>query len=193
MFAIWVAIVDRSRHTLTHRLFQIVTKIVWLDPDLDRLKQVWCRVGAFSASFIDNTAAEFTNISIGDPVVGFVEPTSSKIYDSANLAWWRKATYKEWETVSYTTAVQPDEYEYRRKPIARLPLLAGKPFRGYCPSDRFTTTTLARTTIPKDRWVLRNHEFGTPDNSRLGYTNPDQYDFSNFRTPFTRVGIKFFY
>ena len=96
----------------------------------------------------------------GDPVVGFVDPTSSKIYDIANLAWWRKATNKERRTISYPTAIQPGEYEYR--PIDRTPLLDGPPYRDFRPNDTLTTTTIARSTITRGRFVLQSTSLGHP-------------------------------
>ena len=81
---------------------------------------IFVRVTAFASRALFASSADM--ISIGDPLVGFLEPSSGETAN-AQLVSWRKASFDEWRFTSANT-MPPSPWNFSSDIIFMIPQLS---------------------------------------------------------------------
>ena len=81
---------------------------------------IFVRVTAFASRALFASSADM--ISIGDPLVGFLEPSSGETAN-AQLVSWRKASFEEWRFTSANT-MPPSPWNFSSDIIFMIPQLS---------------------------------------------------------------------
>ena len=119
---------------------------------------VFCRVQAFSSQAAPSSGTSF--LRVGEPVVGFIEPTNRKAH-SAQLTSWDRTTPEFWRLSS--PASFPIRFDLNSNAIYRLPQLSAHGFSYLRPPKcnvlRFETPVPASAGAPPA-------EVASPDRSK---------------------------
>ena len=112
--------------TFTGALLQIVAQLPFrygLSSAETAISHVFCRVQAFTSQAAPASGTSF--LRVGEPVVGFIEPTNRQAH-SAQLTGWDRTSLDEWRTSS--PASFPVRFDLNKQAIFDTPQLSALGF-----------------------------------------------------------------